>query len=107
MAAALSVPISSPRNNEPANAWSLQVVVCWILVALITFINGADFRGTTGAENFEVHWQIYLRLLLSVGQRRDGCAVDLPLLLPRFFNVARVRCNATVGLVRTLYSIWH
>lgn len=34
------------------------------LVIAVVFLNGADFRGGSG-EEFTVHWQIYLRLLVS------------------------------------------
>jgi exopolysaccharide production protein ExoQ len=44
--------------------WTLDRVACWLVTAAIVFLMGADFRGDTGGD-FQVHWQIYLRLLVA------------------------------------------
>ena len=79
---ATAIPLTVPREDSASDVWSLQAISCWLLTVMITFINGADFRGTTGAENFEVHWQIYLRLLVSIS---SGAVAGL-LLFPKSYR---------------------
>lgn len=70
----------NPSGALPVG-WTLDRVICWCLVCAVVFINGADFRGDTG-ENFSVHWQIYLRLLIAA-----VCGVvGLLLLFPRSYR---------------------
>jgi exopolysaccharide production protein ExoQ len=63
--------LKSPALSvEGEFVWGIDRIVCWLLVFAVTFVNGADFRGGTG-EEFTVHWQIYLRLLVAFA---SGCA---------------------------------
>ena len=96
---ATAIPLSLHRENSSSEAWSLRSMSCWLLMVLITFINGADFRGTTGAENFEVHWQIYLRLLVSIS---SGAMAGL-LLFPKSYR----DFIAWPGFSVTLILVWY
>ncbi|MEZ6090864.1 MAG: O-antigen ligase family protein [Pirellulaceae bacterium] len=51
------------RAGQTVRHSALTTLVTWCLVYAIVFINAADFRGDTG-EQFTVHWQIYLRLMI-------------------------------------------
>ncbi len=96
---ATAISLSGSHEAEASKVWSIQAIACWTLVVLIAFINGADFRGTTGAENFEVHWQIYLRLLVSVGSG----AVAALLLFPRSYR----DFFSWPGFTVTLSLVWY
>jgi len=51
-----------PREAATKVQWWINSIVACLLFAVV-FINAADFRGDTG-EEFAVHWQIHLRLLV-------------------------------------------
>lgn len=72
-------------TSAPARAWTLEQAVFWLLVAALTFFMGADFRGSTGGE-FEVHWQIYLRLLLAFASGALGALLLFPRTYRDFFT---------------------
>ncbi len=69
-------------TDAVALAWSFEKVSASLLLFAIVFFNAADFRGSSGSENFEVHWQIYLRLLICF---LSGC-FGLLFLLPANFR---------------------
>lgn len=57
--------------------WPLEKMIYWTLPFLVVFFNSADFRGNTG-EQFEVHWQILLRLLICMLCGALGALVLFP-----------------------------
>lgn len=90
--------IAHAHSQVHLAAWSIEQLVCWSLVVLVVFINGADFRGGTG-EEFEVHWQIYLRLMVSFA---CGCVGAL------YFPSKTVRdFLAWPGLLIAAYVGWY
>ncbi len=103
ISAAGAIPTSAgrPATGTPDSevaAWNIEQRVCLSLVVLVVFINGADFRGGTG-EEFEVHWQIYLRLMVSFA---CGCVGAL------YFPSKTVRdFLAWPGLLITAYVGWY
>lgn len=86
------------RAADRESTWSLDTLACWSLVTAVVFINGADFRGGS-AEEFTVHWQIYLRLLVAFA---SGC-VGLALLPSRTFK----DFITWPGLLVSLYVLWY
>ncbi len=57
--------------------WPLEKLIYWTLPFLVVFFNSADFRGNTG-EQFEVHWQILLRLSICMLCGAFGALVLFP-----------------------------
>ncbi len=57
--------------------WPLEKLIYWTLPFLVVFFNSADFRGNTG-EQFEVHWQILLRLFICMLCGAFGALVLFP-----------------------------
>ena len=86
------------RTLPIATDWSLEKLVCWTLVFSLVFVMGADFRGDTG-EDFKVHWQIYLRLLVAFASGLVGSLI----LFPRSFR----DFLTWPGLLLTLYIGWY
>lgn len=78
-------------------AWTLDRTVCWLLVFAVVFLMGADFRGGS-AETFEVHWQIYLRLLVAF-----VCGLVGVLLISKSYQ----DFFTWPGLLVTVYLIWY
>ncbi len=102
-----SVPVTSAgfapvqrdvRSSDEAISWRIDKIACWLLVVAVVFINGADFRGDTG-EEFSVHWQIYLRLLVAFA---SGC-VGLLLFPSKTWN----DFLTWPGLLIGAYLIWY
>ncbi len=93
------MPISRVQRTAPQSVgWTLDKLVCWGLVMAVVFVMGADFRGDTG-EDFQVHWQIYLRLLVAF-----VCGVvGVLLMFPRSFR----DYLAWPGLLLTAYVGWY
>ncbi|QDV54967.1 O-antigen ligase family protein [Rosistilla oblonga] len=60
-----TVAYSRVDERPVATSGSGRLVTSFVgaLVFAVVFLNAADFRGDTG-EEFSVHWQIYLRLLI-------------------------------------------
>ena len=60
-----TVAYSRVDERPVATSGSSRLVTSFVasLVFAVVFLNAADFRGDTG-EEFSVHWQIYLRLLI-------------------------------------------
>lgn len=76
-----SVPLDSIAIASPP-AESLLVRA---LVLAIVFINAADFRGDTGADDFSVHWQIFLRLGICMLAGLYGLVCLFPRTAREFF----------------------
>ncbi|MEZ6138773.1 MAG: O-antigen ligase family protein [Pirellulaceae bacterium] len=91
-----------PREQAPVHvatgAWTIDKLACWLLVVAVVFINAADFRGDTG-EEFRVHWQIYLRLLVAF---ICGC-VGILYFIPKTFR----DFLAGPGLFVSGYVAWY
>ncbi|MFN3193285.1 MAG: O-antigen ligase family protein [Aureliella sp.] len=92
--------IDPPKSSvrEWPFAWTLDKIVCWCLVAALVFVMGADFRGDTG-EKFQVHWQIYLRLLLALSAGAVGGLFAFPKTYRDFF--------CWPGLLLSVYVLWY
>ncbi|WP_417733979.1 O-antigen ligase family protein [Rosistilla oblonga] len=60
-----TVAYSRVDERPVATSGSSRLITSFVgsLVFAVVFLNAADFRGDTG-EEFSVHWQIYLRLLI-------------------------------------------
>ncbi len=96
------VAATSPSQQESpigatAVGWTLQTIIAWLLVVSVVFINAADFRGDTGGE-FEVHWQIYLRLFVCSAAGCYGLLNFLPRTAREFFIWPGMLALAYVGL---------
>ncbi|MFK7737984.1 MAG: O-antigen ligase family protein [Pirellulaceae bacterium] len=95
-------PLSVPRSRADAQLsnidWTLDRVACWSLTAALVFLMGADFRGDTG-EEFQVHWQIYLRLLLAAVAGGVGALLLFPKTYRDFFCVP--------GILLVGYAGWY
>ncbi len=90
------MPGAARNTSSQATVWTIDKIACWLLVVLVVFINGADFRGATG-EDFEVHWQIYMRLMIAF---MCGCvgALYLPSKTIRdFFTLPGLLITAYIG----------
>ncbi len=77
MAIAIQHELEGQARRPVAAAWPLEKLIFWALPFLVVFVNSADFRGDTG-EQFTVHWQIYLRLMVSLLCGAFGAAVLFP-----------------------------
>lgn len=89
---------SNPRRESTVPlAWSLEQVVCWCMLAGLVFLMGADFRGSTGGE-FQVHWQIYLRLLLAMVAGGIGFLFLFPKTYRDFFAWPGMLVAAYIGM---------
>lgn len=75
----------------------VQAAIEWSLIIGVVFLNAADFRGDTG-EEFSVHWQIYLRLLVSAAAGAYGL-LQLPKTIRDFITWP--------GLLVTAYILWY
>jgi len=84
-----SIAVASP----PAESLLVRV-----LVLAIVFINAADFRGDTGADEFSVHWQIILRLAICLAAGLYGMACLFPRTAREFFIWPGILATATVAI---------
>lgn len=75
MSNANAIPLA--RVLARVDTRTVEAAVCWLLVVLVIFVNGADFRGANG-EVFEVHWQIYLKLGVSALCGLVSCLLLFP-----------------------------
>lgn len=72
------LPEQAALATSENRAWTLEHLMFAGLTAGIVFINAADFRGDTGADEFQVHWQIYVRLLCTFACGGLGFLYSVP-----------------------------
>lgn len=97
MSTAIPYNMPAERERTTSAAWTLEQVVCWFTLAGLVFFMGADFRGDTG-EKFQVHWQIYLRLLLALGAGAVGGLLLFPKTYRDFLAWPGLLVTAYVGI---------
>ena len=104
MAAAVVMPDSYMPDSDMEDAGHevtsslFERAVAGSMLAAIVFINGADFRGNLG-DDFQVHWQIYLRLVLTGLAGLFGFLNIFPRTLNIFFTLP--------GLLLTGWITWY
>lgn len=98
MATAIPKSRIGSRASEWSFSWTIDQVLCWTLLAALIFVMGADFRGSTGGK-FEVHWQIYLRLLLAFVSGVVGSLFLFPLTYRDFLTWP--------GILLASYILWY
>ncbi len=85
------------ENVRPFAKWEHRLAS--LLVFCIVFLNGADFVGKAGDEEFTVHWQIYLRLLVSLASGVAGLFWLFPVSYRDFLTWP--------GILVTIYTLWN
>ncbi|MEZ6093678.1 MAG: O-antigen ligase family protein [Pirellulaceae bacterium] len=99
MASAIGIPnvAHQPISKSEQAIW-LRLLMQLFVVAVV-FLNGADFLGKTGEDEFVVHWQVLLRLAVC------GCCGVIGLF--RLFPHTYQDFLTWPGILISLYVIWN